>query len=470
MRLRPRIAVVAAYMPFFDEIMPPDYARDREMFGSRVAAAVEPVGDVTYLGFVHDHGSGDAAGRKLSELEADAVLVVPTMAAPAGYLWRVLAPNPAVPVVLFAAHEIETVPPDYDMIALCRHSANVGALMIGNILSREGRPFLTVVGPRDRDDIRSELHQALKVAALAGGIRRTRIGRLGEPIDGYDNVKVNAAALRQAIGAELVDIPLPEWEDACRTVTGEQAAALVGSLGAAVTVDDRGRPGEVIAASRMAAALQTVISRHGLHAGALNCRGAFGVGNSRIASLGCLAISHATSSGVPFTCTGDLITAVAMLIGKRLGGGALYCELDAIDEERDAFLCANTGEADLAWCTAGQPCEIFSSGADSGRFAPGCSVRQTLNPGPATMIGFSPRAGAVGGFTLIVMEGEVLEPPNVALSVTSAWFRADQRPMRKAMEGWIQSGATHHGSLSPGRLAEPITKLAALLGIGVECI
>jgi L-arabinose isomerase len=68
------------------------------------------------------------------------------------------------------------------------------------------------------------------------------------------------------------------------------------------------------------------------------------------------------------------------------------------------------------------------------------------------------------------MEGEVLEPPNVALSVTSAWFRADQRPMRKAMEGWIQSGATHHGSLSPGRLAEPITKLAALLGIGVECI
>jgi L-arabinose isomerase len=220
----------------------------------------------------------------------------------------------------------------------------------------------------------------------------------------------------------------------------------------------------------MAAALQTVISRHGLHAGTLNCRGSFGVGNSQIASLGCLAISHASSSGIPFTCTGDLITAVAMLVGKRLGGAALYCELDAIDEERDAFLCANTGEADLAWCMTAGPCEIFSSGSDSVRFAPGCSVRQTLHPGPATMIGFSPRAGAVGGFILIVMEGEVLERPNLALTVTSAWFRADQQPMRRAMAGWIRSGATHHGSLSPGRLAEPITRLAALLGIGVECI
>jgi L-arabinose isomerase len=220
----------------------------------------------------------------------------------------------------------------------------------------------------------------------------------------------------------------------------------------------------------MAAALQAVIARHSLDVGALNCRGVFGVGNSQIASLGCLAVSHATSSGVPFTCTGDLITAVAMLIGKTLGGAALYCELDAIDERHDAFLCANTGEADLAWCMSGRPCEIFSSGSDSGRFAPGCSVRQALRPGPATMIGFSPRAGAAGGFALIVMEGEVLEPPDVALSVTSAWFQADKRPMRKAMAGWIQSGATHHGSLSPGRLAEPITDLAAFLGIGVERI
>jgi L-fucose isomerase-like protein len=158
------------------------------------------------------------------------------------------------------------------------------------------------------------------------------------------------------------------------------------------------------------------------------------------------------------------------LIGKRLGGASLYCELDAIDEAREAFLCANTGEGDFDWCPREKPCRIFSSGSDSGRFAPGCSVKQILKPGPATMIGFSPRAAALGGFSLIAMEGEVLDPPEVALSVTSAWFRAEKRPMRKAMAAWIQAGATHHGSLSPGHLAEPICELAAFLGIGFERI
>ena len=332
MRRRPRIAVVAGYMPFFDEIMPASYALDREEFGAIVARSVEAVGDVTYLGLVRDHNSGDNAGRRLSQLDADAVLVVPTMATPARYLWRVLAPNPSVPVVVFAGHEAETVPPDYDMVALCRHSANVGALMIGNILSREGRPFRAVVGPRDREDIRAELRQAVTVAALAGSIRLARIGRLGEPLDGYDNVDVDPSELKRAIGLEVVDIALPEWEKSCRAVTEKQATALVTSLRQDASVNDRGRPDEVAAAARMAAALQDVIARHDLTAGALNCRGAFGVANEKIASLGCVAISHATSSDVPFTCTGDIITAIAMLIGRRLGGAALYCELDAIDE------------------------------------------------------------------------------------------------------------------------------------------
>jgi hypothetical protein len=129
---RPRIAVVAGYMPFFDEIMPAGYASDRESFGSLVAKAVEPAGDVTYLGLVRDHETGEAAGRKLSDLQADAVLVVPTMATPAGYFWRVLAPNPDVPVVIFAAHEVETIEVDYDMVAVGRPTATVGAQMIGH--------------------------------------------------------------------------------------------------------------------------------------------------------------------------------------------------------------------------------------------------------------------------------------------------------------------------------------------------
>ncbi|WP_274631128.1 hypothetical protein [Arvimicrobium flavum] len=466
---RPRIAVAAGYMPFFDEIMPAGYRADRDAYGRSVADVADAVGDVTYLGLMHDEASGRAAGEALAALGAHAILLAPTMATPANYLWSVVESNPGVPVVIWAAYETGTIAPTYDMVELCRHSQNVGALMVGNMLARAGRPFAVVAGERDDAATRTDLRDTLAVAALAGRLKRSRIGRLGRPLDGYANVDVDAAALKAATGIELVEIELDEWNETLASTSPHAAEALVDKLRQHAELDDRGQPQAMLAAARMAAALEETAQRHGLCAGAMNCRGAFGVTNSICPSLGCLATTHATSIGIPFACTGDVITAIAMAIGRTLGGASLYCELDAIDTGRDAFLCANTGEGDFGWSkdrTAS--CRIFTSGMDSGRYAPGCSVRQGLRAGPATMVGFTPRADATGGFALIAMEGEVQEQPEIELSVSSAWFRADTQPMRRAFARWAEAGATHHGSLSPGRQASRLELLARFLGIGFE--
>jgi L-arabinose isomerase len=466
---RPRIAVVAGYMPFFDEIMPEGHPSTRFDFGAIVADFLRGVADVTYLGLVSDHSTGEAQGEELRKLAPDAVLLVPTMATPAGYFWRVLQANPDVPVVILAAHEVETIEADYDMVALCRLSSNVGAMMIGNVLTREGRPFQVVVGPRDRPDTRHRLCEAMLVASLAGQLRSVRIGKLGDALDGYVNVAVDATALQKATGIQVIDIAQADWERQCESVTDRDVDALGELLGQTMLIEDRGEPAQVRSALRVAAALNALNRSHGFAAGAINCRGPFGVKNPKIDSLGCLATTVATSRGVPFTCTADVITAVAMLVGKRLGGAALYCELDAIDEVRDAFLCANTGEGDMDWCGA-QRCKAFTSGSSSGRFAPGCSVRQVLRPGPATMIGFTPCADDVSGFTFIALEGEVQDPPELALTVTAAWFQAKRSPMRAAMEEWIRAGATHHGALCPGHLAGQIQTLARYLRVGCRVI
>lgn len=466
---RPRIAVIAGYMPFFDEIMPEGYAKTRFAFGEIVADFLRDVADVTYLGLVSDHAMGEEQGQALLRLAPDAVLLVPTMATPAGYFWRVLKVNPGLPVVIFAAHEVETIEADYDMVALCRHSSNVGAMMIGNVLTREDRSFEVVVGPRDRPDTRDRLREAMTVATLAGQLRNTRIGKFGDALDGYDNVTVDPIALQKATGIQVIDIAQAEWESQCESVAEADIEALGQDLRQTMQIEDRGEPAQVRASLRVAVALERVNGSHGFAAGTINCRGPFGVKNPKIDSLGCLATTLATSRGVPFTCTADVITSVAMLVGKRLGGAALYCELDAIDETRDAFLCANTGEGDTDWCGT-QPCTAFTSGASSGRFAPGCSVSQVLRPGPATMIGFTPCPQEAGGFTFIAMEGVVQEPPDVALTVTAAWFQAKRSPMRGAMEAWIRAGATHHGALCPGHLAGQIQLLARYLRVGCRVI
>ena len=86
------------------------------------------------------------------------------------------------------------------------------------------------------------------------------------------------------------------------------------------------------------------------------------------------------------------------------------------------------------------------------------------------MIGFTPSPQEAGGFTFIAMEGVVQEPPDVALTVTAAWFQAKRSPMRGAMEAWIRAGATHHGALCPGHLAGQIQLLARYLRVGCRVI
>lgn len=465
------IAVAAGYMPFFNEIMPEGYPAERDAYGKSLADIAGGAGRITYLGLVDSEAGGAAAGERLAGLDADALLLAPTMATPANYLWNVAKARKDIPVVIWSAHETGSVAPDYDMVELCRHSQNVGTLMVGNMLSRAGRPFTVVAGEREDTQVQAELVDTLRVAALAGRLRKARIGRLGRPLEGYANVDADEDALKAATGIEIVDVELDEW-NAELSATGEAAtAATLAEVASRAALDESdGSEGKAAlnAAGRMAAALTTIAERRGFLAGALNCRGAYGVTSTVSPSLGCLAVTHAAGLGIPFSCTGDVITAIAMAIGSELGGATLYCELDAIDTGKDAFLCANTGEGDYGWSQTAADCRVFASRSDSGRHAPGCSVRQVLRPGPATMIGFTPRAEARNGFALIAMEGEVLERPDVALSVSSAWFRADTRPMRQAFARWAEAGATHHASLTPGRQADRLALLARFMGIGFE--
>jgi L-arabinose isomerase len=467
---RPRIAIVSGYMPFFDEIMPRGYREDRDALGRSTADVVADVGDAVYCGLADSRDAGLAIGRRIAEIKPDAILVAPTMATPADFLWSALEPHPDRPVVLWAAHEMASVPRDYDMPMLCRHSSNVGALMIGNMLNRHGRRPLVIVGPRDDESTRQAVKRAMASAVVAGHLRHARIGRIGRPLDGYLNVDVDQTQLRDGIGAEIIDIPLEEWEAAVAAASEESVGATAAYVREHALIDDRGASSGAEQSLRVTTALGALIKDHRLDAGALNYWGEFGIANPKIGVVGSLAATVATSTGVPFACTGDLITAVAMLVGKRLGGGALYCELDAIDYGRDAFLCANTGEGDFAYSVRGGLSSVFATGASSGRRVEGLSVRHLVPAGPATMIGFSPRRDATGGFVLVAMEGEVQEPPDTSLEVTQAWFSARRKPMSDALATWITAGATHHGSLSPGHLAAGVASVARILGIAVEVI
>lgn len=458
----PKVAVIGTMMEYYAPIIGPDF---RHIMAAHVAATVSklsPSIDLQMLGLWADDADTDGLSRALAASGADVLLLVPAMCTPPAAVAEIARAS-GLPVVIAGPHELTSVGADYDMQALCRHSVNVGASMMGAMLRRFNGPVPVLVsGYLDETVFHDRLKSALRAAALSTRMRGLRVGRLGAPMAGYDHVGLTEEEGRLS-GLTVVDVPLADWSSRVALVTDNEIRGFVAEcLPSLIPAQAHVETGEQLdRAARLALALDRLADDLSLDCGSLSCRGPFGVGLAQ-AAIGCLATSLLTGTGRPFSATGDLVTAVAMLIGKTLGGATLYCELDAVDRDSGSFLVANTGEADFDWNSANGAAAIRASGSLSGREVPGVVLSHELAAGPATMLGLTLDRSRSERLSLIALQGETLARPPTALKVTQGWFRSAGPDPITDFESWANAGATHHGALSKGHLAEAAGWLARL--------
>ena len=144
--------------------------------------------------------AGTAAGRELAAEGVDVVLVIQTMAVPAAWTMAALDALPSVPVVVWALHETGLIDGSFDHGSITTQGATVGAPMLSNLLSRADRPFELVLARRGDPEGSARVREALRLAGVARGIARSRLGRIGRPLEGYAHVDVDDGALRAATG------------------------------------------------------------------------------------------------------------------------------------------------------------------------------------------------------------------------------------------------------------------------------
>ena len=461
---RARIAVLCGYMAYYESHMPPGYRAQCEAWGREVAALFDGVGEVGFGGLIADLDAGYAARRFLAAFAPDAIVVVPAMPSPSGLLWAALEPFPRTPVVVWGAVKRETIRPGYNSVDHLDASGNVGVTMITNLLVRHGRPVLVESGLWTDAAARERVVRAVQSGATAGRLRTARIGVLGKPLDGYDNVVTDPAILAAEMGPVLVDISVEEFTETFQGVPKADIDSIADLACASFAVATE-LPDEFHASARLTAALAATVRRHRLDAGSLNTHKEFGRANPALGLVGGFANTFLTSFGVPFTDTGDILTAIAMLLGRTLAGNGLYCELNTIDAARDLILCCNTGEGDFSQATDPKTCRVFPTGAVTGLKQRGCTVCYEVPPAPAGIIGFSPVAGTRGKHRVMALAGATAGTPEVALHVPHVWFRPAIPTAAAAFARWARAGATHHACLSLGLELTQVAEVCDLLGI-----
>jgi hypothetical protein len=96
------------------------------------------------------------------------------------------------------------------------------------------------------------------------------------------------------------------------------------------------------------------------------------------------------------TCTGDVSTAVALLVAREFTDKVLYCEPYTFESDSGRLVVGSCGIGNLAMA-GGSPPLVCSNYAYVGREAPGACVRFGLPKSAATMLGLAPRGVDEGG-------------------------------------------------------------------------
>ncbi len=464
---RPRIAVVHPYWTSWEHTAGPTFRADRLALARRVAAslddAFEPVGVNDYASAVE----AAALAPAFAAAGAEVVLVLQTMAVPSAFSLALLEALPGVPVVIWALHETGLVEGGFDHGGITTQGATVGAPMLSNVLGRRGRPFEMVLGRMADETTLARVRRALRLAAVARRISLARLGRVGVPVDGYLHVDVDDDELRAGTGIEVVRIEPDELVERYLAVSEARVRALDAEVRAGWLFEEDLDAGESLARSlRSALALEDLVAHHRLDAGAFNCHVPQFRFGEPIGIAPCWALGRSTSAGVPWTCTGDVLTAVAMLATKRLGGAAVDDEIEAIDYATGEVVIANSGEHDLAWLAPGERPRLRRNGWFCGK-DPHCGVCAVLEPpaGPATLVAFTPHPDARRGFRFVAARGALTARRFPETGTVNGAFRFRDGPVEEAWARWANAGVNHHSSATPGDISEDVSAVARHLGI-----
>ena len=466
MRAKVMVAVMLPYWSFWEASAGgPDFRDNRRQMLDDVVGELAMSGiDAAWTGLVDSPEAGIQAAEEISGSGAQVLLVVQSMAVPPSYTMAALDSPAEMPLVVWAAQRTRRLRTGFDQSDITMLGATVGTPMLTNVLGRRGTPFELVVGSPADTSVVDRLARVLHAGAVARLVSRSRIARVGRPIDGYDCVDVDDKALRAATGVELVPIGPAEVRD--RYLGVSDISVVEGEIEAGfedVTGPTEGRTRSL----RLAMAMEELDSAHRLDAGAMNCH----VADIRYARdpgvTPCFGLGRETTRGVPWTCAGDVLTAVAMLVAKQLGGAALYHEIEAIDFETGEVVIANSGEHDLEWCPPGERPRFQANPWYRQDPMTGASAWFELPSGPATLVGFTPFHHEPSGFRLIVAEGEMTGRSFPDSPTVGGAFRfSGPEPVEAVWQRWAEAGVNHHSAAAPGHLADQVEIVARFLGIG----
>jgi L-arabinose isomerase len=463
--VRLRIGYLPFYVSYYEGIcadFPVEKAAVANRCGERLAKYGELIWDRKLIG---DVDGAAAAGRALAAEKPDCVVVITTIAVFGGICWEALKHIEA-PVLIWNPQLIETVGKGYSMEDIVRNTGQIGTQALANTLLREKRPYRILTGYEGSSRTDDGLRRFFLVNEAVKALRTARLLAVGEIFSLMTDILIDDEELRRRVGTKVFHVTNDELTKRYKAVPAEKVSMRLAEMRRSFKVSELTED-EAVRSVRLCQAFHELVEEHDADAGTFNCHAKVCMRNPEIGITGCYSHGMQNSLGRPFTCTGDLPTALAMLLLKRLAGVAMYTEVQVMDERRNAIVIANSGEGEDGIRRTNCPALVRGNTNFTGTHGRGASFAYPLVDGPATVLSLTPTAG---NYRLISAQGEILEESLPDAGALAGFFRFSNTDLHSGYTQWLEAGPVHHAATAPGHWNREIAEVASILGFEMVSI
>jgi L-arabinose isomerase len=448
-----KIALIPVYVDYYESTVP-GLLKSKEAFIQKVNSAITSEYNVALFDKVKDADAARSARERLSRDKPDCVIVLPLVATFSA-LTDELIKGWKKPVVLFSPMMGHKFFKPMTMTKVVAESQSFGAQAIANGWMRAGVKFRVIhqiAGTQEGNTALSRLLKTLEASMLA---RKLRIGLIGEAFTGMTDVLLPVRQFQMDTGSRIVCIPMKRVHDAMEETSAHEIAELERELRRVFTFG-RFSSIEMQYSLRAAVAIRKMVGTERLDCAAFNSHSSLGLRSKKLGLMCALGITLATTSGCPISEVGDLCTAFALWLGRKLSGACFYTELDSAYISAHHWLLLNSGEHDLAWLRGAFKPKLLRNTNFKGANGRGASVCAPLRIGPATMINFTPTPSGEKPYRIQFCEGTIDRDWHPEMGVGNAHFRV-KGDARAVYESWLAAGPVHHSATCPGHLGSELS-------------
>ncbi|MBI5774538.1 MAG: sugar isomerase [Verrucomicrobia bacterium] len=360
-----------------------------------------------------------------------------------GHIWN-------DPVVLWATPER----PGADKVTAC---ALVGQHLFASLLRQLHRPFEIVYGPTNDAKTKAALGDAARLVHAACAIKRAKVGLVGSHVPGFSNMAVEPSRLTDSLGAQLVQLGLHEFIELVKAMDESRVKAELEKIRALkLPAEDGIGDAELATDARYSLAMEDLMNAQGLAALAVRCWPEL---PDVVSQWPYLAFARLASEHKAIALEGDADGALCSLISELIGAGPSFIT-DWLAHDENTTTAWHPGMAPFQLCPAvGVP--------------GGPRLSRHFNNRKPLCVDAELRAGmdvtlfrlwsCDGRYHLTAVEActEKLKQP---LAGNSVGLRLE-RSVPRWFDDLCHAGMPHHLSITEGRHAEKLRRLARLLNV-----